>query len=116
MLSLKLPYSHPIFPPSMGRRLDLGSGLCHRKCPGLPIANGRLAPCVQLPPLIVDADRVKRARDIGACPPLYGLAGEARSVRNPAAHSHFRREGDELVEGFAPAIMEAHIRVLFGAF
>jgi hypothetical protein len=32
------------------------------------------------------------------------------------ARSHPLREGDELVERFAPPIVEAHIRVFFGAF
>lgn len=38
-----------------------------------------------------------------------------RSSAPAPAHSHRLRERDELVEGLAPPVVEAHVRVLFGA-
>src|SRR5689334_4223001 len=32
------------------------------------------------------------------------------------APSHRLREGDELVEGFSPTVVKAHVRVFFGGF
>jgi hypothetical protein len=35
-------------------------------------------------------------------------------VDKPISSSHLLREGDELVEGFAPTVVKAHLRVLLG--